>query len=54
MEKVRTGKLAGNLNNRKKEKITYSDMLHKESAYLYYVIVMNKELKRNEKPFYLK
>ena len=53
MEKVRTGELAENVNNRKKEKIAYSDMLHKEPAYLFYVVVMNKELKQNEKSFYL-
>ena len=54
MENVRTGELAGKVNNRRKEKIAYGNMLHTEPANLYFVEVMNKELKRNEKSFYLK
>ena len=38
MEKARTGELAENVNNRRKEKIAYSDMLHKKKNMPIYVM----------------
>ena len=35
VEKVRTGELAGNVNNRRKQKIDYSNMLHKRGSVPY-------------------